>query len=736
MASHFVNPFHSRTPIGRSNFFAPHARNLAGLMTANFANRDVAAGQAGAMEKNAALASKAETEEMLALMKYGAGRNYAEGAGAAYERADATRKRPLALSFDQPRSDPNLGFKVLDDSFIGESISQAANQIVPPGQQARERAAALLEAFNRRKISGEQFESELYALYREFPELSRSWMDENAAGGNIRAPHLTGEPDFDTFWGTGRPLDSPPDAVREAYLAQARPNFDLTEEEFNNLIASSNPGEQPMGMGLNPDLGAFASAPGLARDYPEIDIGEGPPGPLSERAKFMLNAEQTELALRAGGGNAQAIANAMGLYQGQGNKRDFRSGDMDPTQWFQLGRKPVVDIQDGLQINPSDPNVAPIVTAPGQAGIDLEVAKTGYEDARALEVPRLAQSEVDLETSKRLQEEAKTGQVNPLAEALIRQRDAAARSSTATAAAKEAEIELKLAQAEHELSKAETEAEKRYWLDSLNQAKIDLSEARTRLTDARTGNVGKNRGIEVFGPDGNIIAKIGGNMGPTPTTRTREQKTLVENQRTRGMIAVAREVGADNLNYGISGKIRGTVQDLIEQGDALGTTLGDFGRDIQQTIKVTKSDVSLTEFNTDLIAIQMLSHFIAFRIVEMTQPGSRVSNQDYAKAVERVGTKGPLANKKRFFASLDTLERLLDVSDKTSKKLLRGEMSLEENGVRAPADNQGQTGAGLNSVEGSEYVEILQDAHEAGRISDDELMEKMSELYRQFPGLR
>ncbi len=338
MARQFVNPFTPRSDIGQG---------VSNIMTALFAGAGSGAnaGNVALSEQRLASAAYDEARKNEILDRMIGVRDLSENIAKAYRDAQATRTPELALSLAQ--GDDGLGLQV-DEEMRRNLFSEAAG---PAG-------TSMLPAASRRTMSSEQL--------ARLPGAQTFGLGEQAA-----LP-------LGMTYGEGA-LDAPmPDMLPTPNVQQAI--LDIVNEESNRPIPGIGlrlPGEQ-------------------APRFPDIEVGQGPLGPVSPDAAFMMNAQIAEALARASGTvTPQGLADAIGKLQAQEAERALLAGEITPTQYFQLLGKQVTGISGGVQYNQADPTQPLVVTPPGQAQIDLRGAQQGLAEERKRFVEPLAESLIE-----------------------------------------------------------------------------------------------------------------------------------------------------------------------------------------------------------------------------------------------------------------------------------------------------------------------------------------------------
>lgn len=161
-------------------------------------------------------------------------------------------------------------------------------------------------------------------------------------------------------------------------------------------------------------------------------------------------------------------------------------------------------------------------------------------------------------------------------------------------------------------------------------------------------------------------------LTPTTPNVTAGQRSNLEADDTLALISNARSLASDPRNFGLSGIARSTVQDAMEQGDALARTLGQQGTRAQQEIINLGSDVGIENFDPTLPQLDMMTNLLAFRMAKMNDPGGRVTDQDFRIAKSKITGGAILGNQKDFLARLDLFENTLRGNQGRTQTFLGG----------------------------------------------------------------
>ena len=159
-------------------------------------------------------------------------------------------------------------------------------------------------------------------------------------------------------------------------------------------------------------------------------------------------------------------------------------------------------------------------------------------------------------------------------------------------------------------------------------------------------------------------------LGPTNSTRTTAQSAIAESRMTSALINQARQLAADDRNFGAIGMLRQTVQDGIQQGDAFARTIGGNARNVQQDIVKTGSEVGLENFDPAIPQLDAMINILAYRMAKMNDPGGRLSQPDFEIARKSLGGAGLLANRAEFLSRLDLFESVLNANVDSARQSL------------------------------------------------------------------
>lgn len=140
---------------------------------------------------------------------------------------------------------------------------------------------------------------------------------------------------------------------------------------------------------------------------------------------------------------------------------------------------------------------------------------------------------------------------------------------------------------------------------------------------------------------------------------------------TKNMIDSTRQLAADQRNFGASGWMRSTMQNLVQQGDALAQSLAGNASSIQSEITAVgdwADKVDAREFDSRLPAVAMMRNVLAYQMAKINDPGGRVSDMDYKAALRSLGGDGFLNNQAQFMAGLDTFEQMLGAAESVHRQ--------------------------------------------------------------------
>lgn len=178
-------------------------------------------------------------------------------------------------------------------------------------------------------------------------------------------------------------------------------------------------------------------------------------------------------------------------------------------------------------------------------------------------------------------------------------------------------------------------------------------------------------------PAGGYLASVqsptADGAGLTTGTQTELQKGELAATNFDDLINVAREIGTDARNFGLSGSLRGTVQDAMQQGSALANTLGAKAQEAQQDLVGMGSDVSLEAFDPRLSQLETMENLLAYQLAKFNDPGGRVTDADFRAAKQSLGLSGLLSNQAKFMSRLDLLQNMIGQKKARGAEALRGD---------------------------------------------------------------
>lgn len=148
-------------------------------------------------------------------------------------------------------------------------------------------------------------------------------------------------------------------------------------------------------------------------------------------------------------------------------------------------------------------------------------------------------------------------------------------------------------------------------------------------------------------------------LGLTTGAQTALQKQGNEMAGFQAAISAARQVGQDERNFGPSGLLRSTVQDAVQAGQALGSTLSQEANNVQRDLVQTGSNVGLDHFDPNLSQLDMMENLLSYRLAKFNDPAGRVSDADFRAAKQSLGFGKALGNQADFMSRLDLLEQML-----------------------------------------------------------------------------
>lgn len=196
-----------------------------------------------------------------------------------------------------------------------------------------------------------------------------------------------------------------------------------------------------------------------------------------------------------------------------------------------------------------------------------------------------------------------------------------------------------------------------------NYAQADSARSRGALADAKrttpglfygNGGMTGTQGMPTIpGPRGLVLVSSGDKTMDRQRWQTAEASLEVLD-----LINSIREVGQDERNYGLTGKLRGTFQNLAEQGDALAAQFGGEARRIRDEIRATGSDVNMEFFDPNLPVLEFMSNVLAYKQARALSGGGQLSNRDVADARKNIDPTSMMSSKRSYMATLDALERM------------------------------------------------------------------------------
>lgn len=198
------------------------------------------------------------------------------------------------------------------------------------------------------------------------------------------------------------------------------------------------------------------------------------------------------------------------------------------------------------------------------------------------------------------------------------------------------------------------------------------------LTDARTGQPL---------PQGGYLANAQGpakDVGLNTAVTTDLQKQDIENQRLKGLISYTRNLAkADPNNFGVSGMVKGAVQDVNAVGANIARGLGYTG--IQEAAAAARQkalasgvDPGLLSgvFDPKLPALHSAADLLVFQAASSLagQSGRSVTDRDVKVFKQIVGDPQEWAgNQEKYLSKLDTIEQILEMNQGiVSTNLSRG----------------------------------------------------------------
>lgn len=156
-----------------------------------------------------------------------------------------------------------------------------------------------------------------------------------------------------------------------------------------------------------------------------------------------------------------------------------------------------------------------------------------------------------------------------------------------------------------------------------------------------------------------------------------DRSKLIQNNADIGLfndyIGRARTLADDPTAFGLTGYLRGTVQEAVQQGNALGQWLGQGQQEAQKELAAKGAPPQLlVEFDPRLPQLAGMRNLLAYQAAKILsgQQGRDVSDKDYAAMKRLVGDDGMLSSQAGFRAALDQLDELTGLSAARNKGLL------------------------------------------------------------------
>lgn len=195
------------------------------------------------------------------------------------------------------------------------------------------------------------------------------------------------------------------------------------------------------------------------------------------------------------------------------------------------------------------------------------------------------------------------------------------------------------------------------------------------ITDARTG---------AALPPG-MIASVQGTpeqSGLRPNVQGALQRADIVNQKFKKLITMTREAATNPMNFGVTGFVKGTLQDVGQLGQNVATGLGYQGinealADTQKRAAAAGVSPALLSgvYDPQLNELHTLSDLMVFSAAEAlaNQQGRSVSDKDVKLFKDIVGDPREwLMSQEKYQAKLDTIERIVDAYQNVNTQNLRG----------------------------------------------------------------
>ena len=223
-------------------------------------------------------------------------------------------------------------------------------------------------------------------------------------------------------------------------------------------------------------------------------------------------------------------------------------------------------------------------------------------------------------------------------------------------------------------------------------ANVAKTGSETRENDAQARRYGRDDQplVQVMTPTGPVWQPRGRAVGkpavlagaqkvadamfePTKPNVTAGQKDLNNIAQTRSVINRFMEAAnADERNFGVSGFIRETAQDAMQQGKALGLTVGSMADQFVADINTVGHEVGVENFDKNLPLLDLYANVLAFQMAQTLAPGDRVTDQDYKRFRAMIGDSGMLGNQRAVKERVAGILAMVDDKERTIRSFLSG----------------------------------------------------------------
>lgn len=202
-------------------------------------------------------------------------------------------------------------------------------------------------------------------------------------------------------------------------------------------------------------------------------------------------------------------------------------------------------------------------------------------------------------------------------------------------------------------------------------------------------------------PDGSITFSSGGeDLGLAASTESDLQKKTIALQSFQGTLNEARQFANDPTNFGATGWIKGTLQDALQQKDALAAFVTQSGVPLGQQI-ITKEGTDLSNrFDPNIGKLDVLVNTLAYQYATAVAGNDRISDADFRQALQVIGSPSDLlSNAAKFSAKLDQLEQMTSARLGTSLNTLQnGITGLQQTPTLQGLAGQLQTPTGADPL--------------------------------------